>query len=244
MTLRKLRILHPTASGIILTGGAHDIVIDENEILADTTATLSTIAGIASTSSLTSVTGYGNNANNITVTNNIIKGGYYGVRFNGTSTTSFNTGINLSGNTITKSYYYGTYFYYMGNLTINDNKIRNLRNSINYGHYLYYVGNVNMERNESYTANAGITMGLLNNTLKPANNSVIANNMCAATASYGAYLPYPSHVNMYHNTFSSSNYGIYLLSSTSATLISKNLNIRNNIFSGGTYALYQIGLPD
>ena len=244
VTLRKLRILHPTASGIILTGGAHDIVIDENEILADTTATLSTIAGIASTSSLTSVTGYGNNANNITVTNNIIKGGYYGVRFNGTSTTSLNTGINLSGNTITKSYYYGTYFYYMGNLTINDNKIRNLRNSINYGHYLYYVGNVNMERNESYTANAGITMGLLNNTLKPANNSVIANNMCAATASYGAYLPYPRHVNMYHNTFSGSNYGIYLLSSTSATLISKNLNIRNNIFRGGTYALYQIGLPD
>ena len=244
VTLRKLRILHPTASGIILTGGAHDIVIDENEILADTTATLSTIAGIASTSSLTSVTGYGNNANNITVTDNVIKGGYYGVRFNGTSTTSFNTGITVSGNQISKSYYYGTYFYYMGNLTINDNKVRNLRNTINYGHYLYYVGNVNMERNESYTAYAGITMGYLNNTLKPANNSVVANNMCAATGSYGAYLPYPRHVNMYHNTFSGSSYGIYLVSSTSATLLSKNLNIRNNIFRGGTYALYQSGLPD
>ena len=244
LTLRNLHIVHPTASGIIMTAGANNITITENVILADTTATGSTIAGIASSSNLTSVTGYGNNANNITVTDNVIKGGYYGVRFNGTSTTSFNTGITVSGNQISKSYYYGTYFYYMGNLTINDNKVRNLRNTINYGHYLYYVGNVNMERNESYTAYAGITMGYLNNTLKPANNSVIANNMCATTGSYGAYLPYPRHVNMYHNTFSGSSYGIYLVSSTSATLLSKNLNIRNNIFRGGTYALYQSGLPD
>ena len=244
LTLRNLHIVHPTASGIIMTAGANNITITENVILADTTATGSTIAGIASSSNLTSVTGYGNNANNITVTDNVIKGGYYGVRFNGTSTTSFSTGITLSGNQISKSYYYGTYFYYMGNLTINDNKVRNLRNSINYGHYLYYVGNVNMERNESYTGYAGITMGYLNNTLKPANNSVIANNMCAATASYGAYLPYPRHVNIYHNTFSGSSYGIYLVSSTSSTLLSKNLNIRNNIFRGGTYAFYQSSLPD
>lgn len=244
VTLRKLRIVHPTASGIVLTGGAHDIVIDENEILADTVGTSSTVAGIASSANLTSVAGYGNNANNITVTDNVIKGGYYGVRFNGTSTTSFNTGINVSGNTITKSYYYGTYFYYMGNLTLNDNEVRGLRNTINYGHYLYYVGNVNMERNETYTSYAGITMGYLNNVLKPANNSLVANNMCAATASYGAYFPYARHLNLYHNTFSGSNYGIYLLSSTTATLTSKNLNIRNNIFRGGTHALYQSSLPD
>ena len=243
VTLRKLRILHPTASGIILTGGAHDIVIDENEILADTVGTLSTTCGILSTSNLTSSFGYGNNANNITVTDNIIKGGYYGVRFNGPSTTSFNTGINLSGNTITKSYYYGTYMYYMDNIIVNDNKVRNLRNTINYGHYFYYVGNVNMERNESYTSYAGITMGYLNNIAKPATNSVVANNMCAATSSYGAYFPYSRHVNMYHNTFSGSTYGLYLVSST-ATLQSKNLNLRNNIFRGGTYAFYQSGLPD
>ncbi|MEY4886719.1 MAG: hypothetical protein RL767_190 [Bacteroidota bacterium] len=243
VTLRKLHILHPTASGIIFIGGAHDIVIDDNEILADTTATGATVAAIAATSTLSSVSGFGNNANNITITNNIIKGGYYGVRFNGTSTTVFSSGITLTGNTITKSFYYGSYFYYMGNLTINDNKVRNLRNTINYGHYLYYVGNVNIQRNESYTSYAGITMGYLNNIAKPATNSVVANNMCAATSSYGAYFPYSRHVNMYHNTFSGSTYGLYLVSST-ATLQSKNLNLRNNIFRGGTYALYQSGLPD
>ena len=244
VTLRKLRIVHPTASGIVLTGGAHDIVIDENEIFADTVGTSSTVAGIASSANLTSVTGYGNNANNITITDNVIKGGYYGVRFNGTSTTVFSTGINLSGNTITKAYYYGTYFYYMGNLTVNGNVVRGLRNTTNYGHYLYYVGNVNMERNEVFVSYYPITMGYLNNQVKPATNSVIANNMFASTASYGGYFPYPRHVNMYHNTFSGSTYGIYLLSSTSATLTSKNLNVRNNIFKGGTYALYQSSLPD
>ncbi len=244
VTLRKLRIVHPTASGIVLTGGAHDIVIDENEIFADTVGTSSTVAGIASSANLTSVSGYGNNANNITITDNVIKGGYYGVRFNGTSTTVFSTGINLSGNTITKAYYYGTYFYYMGNLTVNGNVVRGLRNTTNYGHYLYYVGNVNMERNEVFVSYYPITMGYLNNQVKPATNSVIANNMFASTTSYGGYFPYPRHVNMYHNTFSGNTYGIYLLSSTSATLTSKNLNVRNNIFKGGTYALYQSSLPD
>lgn len=244
LTLRKLHIVHPTASGIILTAGANNITITENVILADTIATGSTIAGIASSSNLTSVAGYGNNANSIIVTDNVIKGGYYGIRFNGTSTTSFNTGITVSGNEISKSYFYGTYFYYMGNLTINDNKVRNLRNINNYGHYFYYVNNVNMERNESYTSYAGITMGYLNNLLKPASNSLVANNMCASTTSYGAYFPYTRHMNLYHNTFSGSNYGIYLISNTAATLLSKNLNIRNNIFRGGTYAFYQSSLPD
>ena len=244
LTLRNLRIVHPTASGIIMTAGANNITITENVILADTTATGSTIAGIASSANLTSVAGYGNNANSITITNNVIKGGYYGVRFNGTSTTSFNTGITISGNQISKSYYYGTYFYYMGNLTLHDNEVRNLRNTINYGHYLYYVANVNIQRNESYTSYAGITMGYLNNLLKPASNSIMANNMAAATTSYGAYLPYPRHLDAYHNTFSGSSYGIYLLSSTTATLTARNLNLRNNIFRGGTYAYFQSGLVD
>ena len=243
LTLRNLRIVHPTASGIIMTAGANNITITENVILADTTATGSTVAGIASSSNLTSVAGYGNNANSITITNNVIKGGYYGVRFNGTSTTSFNTGITISGNQISKSYYYGTYFYYMDNLTLHDNEVRSLRNTINYGHYLYYVANVNIQRNESYTSYAGITMGYLNNLLKPASNSILANNMAAATTSYGAYLPYPRHLDAYHNTFSGSSYGIYLLSST-GTLAARNLNLRNNIFRGGTYAYFQSGLVD
>lgn len=243
LTIRKLRIVHPTASGIILTAGANNITITENVILADTTATGSTIAGIASSADLTSVTGYGNNANNITVTDNVIKGGYYGVRFNGASTTSFNTGITVSGNQISKSYYYGTYFYYMGNLTIHDNEVRNLRNTINYGHYLYYVGNVSVQRNESYTAYAGITLGYLNNLVKPTANSIMANNMAAATGSYGAYLPYSRHLNVYHNTFSGSTYGIYVLAST-GTLAVRNLNVRNNIFRGGTYAYFQSGTVD
>lgn len=243
LTLHNLRIVHPTASGIIMTAGANNITITENMILADTTAIVSTVAGIASSANLTSVAGYGNNANNITITNNVIKGGYYGVRFNGTSTTSFNRGITVSGNQISKSYYYGTYFYYMGNLTLHDNEVRNLRNTINYGHYLYYVDNVNIQRNESYTSYAGITMGYLNNQLKPASNSIMANNMAAATASYGAYLPYPRHLDAYHNTFSGSTYGIYLLSSTGA-LAARNLNLRNNIFRGGTYAYFQSGLVD
>ena len=131
----------------------------------------------------------------------------------------------------------------MGGLTLHDNEVRNLRNTINYGHYLYYVANVNIQRNESYTSYAGITMGYLNNQLKPASNSIMANNMAAATTSYGAYLPYPRHLDAYHNTFSGSTYGIYLLSST-GTLAARNLNLRNNIFRGGTYAYFQSGLVD
>jgi len=238
--IQNLTVNAPTMSGVILTGGAEYITIHNNKILSDTTGTTSTIAAIASTANLTSVTAYGNNANHITVTDNVIKGGYYGVRFNGTSTTVRSNDIVFTGNTVQKAYYYGYYAYYMDDLVINDNVINNFRNSFNYAMYGYYVNEVEVQRNFSESYYYGIVLGYLNGNYKPSVNSVIANNMFIGTSSYGGYFPYARYMNMYYNTFKGSSYGCYMLTSTGASQ-SKVLNMRNNIFQGGTYAFYFSG---
>jgi hypothetical protein len=245
LKIQNLRINAPTMSGVVLTDNAQNITLHNNQIFADTTGTSSLVCGIVSTGSLTSTATYGNNANNITITNNVIKGGYYGIRLNGGSTTSYNTGFVISNNQILKSYYYGAYFYYIGGLTMHGNTIKNFRNSFNYGIYSYYMSNVNIQRNNvpNPTYNA-LTIGYLNNTSKPATKSVIANNMFGSTNSYAAYMPYPRHVDFHNNTFAGSTYGMYMLSSTTPTLLAKNMDIRNNIFKGGTYAYYQSGTVD
>lgn len=240
VTIQNLTVNAPTMSGVILTGGAEYITIHNNTILADTVATSSTIAGIASTASLTSVTSYGNNANHITVTDNVIKGGYYGVRFNGTSTTVHGSDIVFTGNTVAKAYYYGYYAYYMDDLVINDNVINNFRNTFNYAIYAYYVNEVEVQRNATESYYYGVLLGYLNRDYKPSVNSIVANNMFNATNSYGAYFPYPRYMNMYHNTLKGSSYGCYMLTST-GTSQAKVLDIRNNIFQGGTYAFYFSG---
>ena len=240
VTIQNLTVNAPTMSGVILTGGAEYITIHNNSILADTVSTLSTIAAIASTSSLTSVTGFGNNANHITISNNLIKGGYYGVRLNGVSTIVHGDDIVLTGNTFRKQYYYGTYFFYMDKLVIHDNDIRDYRNTFNIGLYIYYTNEVNIQRNANYGQSYGLAVGYLNLDYKPAVPSVVANNMCDASNSYGAYFPYVRHMNLYSNTFKGSSYGAYFLTSTGVN-VSKVLDIRNNIFQGGTFAFYFTG---
>jgi hypothetical protein len=243
--VQNLRINGPTMSGVLLTDNAKYITIHNNTILADTTGTSSLVCAIVTTGSLTSPSTYGNNANNITITNNVIKGGYYGIRLNGGSTTSFNTGFTINNNQILKSYYYGAYFYYIGGLTMHGNTIKDYRNTFSYGIYAYYVGDVNIQRNNVPNPYYyGLILGYLNNTSKPATKSVISNNMFGSTNSYAAYLPYPRHADIHNNTFAGSTYGYYALSSTTPTLRAKNLDVRNNIFKGGSYAYYQSGTMD
>jgi hypothetical protein len=240
VTIQNLTVNAPTMSGVILTGGAKYITIHNNTILADTTGTTSTVAAIASTSSLTSVSSYGNNANHITVTDNVIKGGYYGVRFNGTSPAVHGSDIVFTGNTVAKAYYYGYYAYYMDDLVINDNVINNFRNTFNYAIYAYYANEVEVQRNATESHYYGVLLGYLNRDYKPSVNSIVANNMFNATGSYGAYFADPRYMNMYYNTFKGSSYGCYMLTS-SGTSQAKVLDIRNNIFQGGTYAFYFSG---
>ncbi|MCF8212278.1 MAG: right-handed parallel beta-helix repeat-containing protein [Cryomorphaceae bacterium] len=243
--IQNLRINAPTMSGVVLTDNAQFITLHNNTILADTVGTLSSTCGILSTSNLTSAFGYGINASSITITNNVIKGGYYGIRLNGNTSTSYSSGFEISNNQILKSYYYGAYFYYIDGLTMHNNTIKDYRNTFNYGIYGYYMSNVNMQRNNVPNPYYyGLTIGYLNNIAKPASKSTIANNMFGSTGSYAVYLPYPRHVDMHYNTFGGSSYGLYMLSSTTATLAAKNIDLGNNIIKGGSYAYYQSGAVD
>lgn len=243
--IQNLRINAPSMSGVVMTGNAQFITLHNNTILGDTVATSSLFSGIVSTSNLASSFGYGNNANNITITDNVIKGGYYGIRLNGNTITSYSSGFVVSGNQILKPYYYGAYFYYIDGLTMHDNVVRDYRNSFNYGIYGYYLSDVNIQRNNVPNSSFyGFTIGYLNHIAKPAINSIIANNMFGSTGSYAGYLVYPRHANLHYNTFGGATEGLRMLTNTSATLASRNLDMRNNIFKGSTNAYFQSTVVD
>jgi len=240
ITIQNLLINAPTMSGVILTGGAEHITIQNNRIYSDTTSTSATTAGVLSTSSLTSVSGYGNNANHISVLNNMFYGGYYGVRFNGTSTTVHCEDFVVNGNTFRKQHYYGVYLYYVDKLVLLDNDMRNYRNTTSVGIYAYYTNEAVIERNSHFGSSNGLNMGYHNTQYKPTIASRVANNMFKATSGYGVSFTYARYMDVYHNTFVGSSYGAYLVTSTGANL-AKVLDLRNNIFVGGTYAFYFSG---
>ncbi|MCX6352571.1 MAG: hypothetical protein NTX03_12050 [Bacteroidetes bacterium] len=163
--------------------------------------------------------------NNIQVTNNVIKGRFYygGVAIYGYNT--WPTGINVSGNTIDSSYYYGTFIYYC-------NSVKYERNTLNllyhgsagypyYGAYLYYIGNsvsdgatsVSYNKiimdNTSTGTNYGIffaygyngyTTGLINTKLSYVNNNIISMKNSSTGSNYGLYTYYNGKTIYYHNS--------------------------------------------
>ena len=225
---------------IRMKGNSNNLTFNNNIIVGDTTSTSSLYAPIVSTASLTSPSGFGDNANHITITNNVIKGGYYGIRFNGTSALIHGEDIVVTGNTFRNQRYYGMFFYYMDKLTIENNDLQDYRNTFNYGIYAYYVNEANVIGNSNYGPGIGIILGYLNRDYKPSVHSVVANNMCSASNGNGAYIRYARYLDMYHNTFKGSTNGCYILTSTGSD-VSKVLDIRNNIFQGGTYAFFFSG---
>lgn len=189
---------------------------------------------------------------NITITNNIIKGGYYGIygRF-GTGTTTLANNITIRNNKITDYYYYGIYGYYLNGIDFSQNYISGAGSSstFRYGMYLGYCGSTLaglIEKN--YVANVG-SYGIYmfstggGGTLTPLN---VRNNMVAGFDGtgtvYGIYTASGNFINFYFNSVRLNSGSS---TATSALYISSGSNIRviNNILSyngtGSGYSLYK-----
>ena len=87
----------------------------DQTIMSNTTSTSSVINAIIASASATSAFSTTAGEQNITIENNDIMGGYYGIRFYG-SLAARNGDIVISGNTMTDQYYYGIYVYYGDNV--------------------------------------------------------------------------------------------------------------------------------
>lgn len=237
--LKNLTMIN-TAGGVVrFLNDADSNVVENNLIISDTTGT-AVSAAVFSTGATTSPTTLGSNVDYITIKNNVIKGGYYGIALSGISTTSFDKGFLIEGNTLLKQYYYGMRLYGLEDMVVKNNRFDKSRITSSYGMYVYYTRNVDIEGNFMNAQGYGLYMYYPNYQITgtiPQNR--IVNNMLRGNT-YGFYAYSLRDYKFYHNTCLGGTYGYYLSGTTTAGQEIRNLDTRNNIFTGNTYPFYQV----
>lgn len=232
--------------GIHLTNAADNNTISNNTVLTDVISTSSTnYGGIIASGTLTSMTTTGNSANNTTIINNSITGGYYGIAISGTSTTVKSSGNQILNNTITEHYLYGMRVYYQDAPIITGNDVtQRIASTSGYGIYTFNVDGATQilgNRLDGW-GTYGIYMSSFNSSA--VSRPTVANNMISSNpsitgTSYGIYMVTAREVDLWHNSVNvgGTARALYISSSTST-----NADIRNNSFaySGGStgYAMY------
>jgi hypothetical protein len=252
VTLNNLTLSNQLSHVIWLTNEAQHITINGCTIIADTVGTSSTTGSpIAASASATSATSYGNNASHITITNNVVKGGYYGIVANGASTSGKISDWTITGNDVSLQYFYNIRCYYTTDFTVSDNQCLGTRASGGYGVMMYYSNDFEIVGNNLPSKSYGLYLYYPNvydasgsTGYTPTTQSLVANNMVKG-GTYGSYMYSPRYINLYHNTYSGNTYGVYLGTTTTAGAKATHLDIRNNIFASNTnYSIYVPTIPD
>lgn len=208
---------------VFLRNGANWNTIENCNVSIPNTTTTSDRAPIAASSNLFGIsTAYsGNNTNHLTVRNNTISGGYYGIAIMGSgssSTIARNSNFVIENNTISANYS-GVYLYGVDTVSIKNNSISSSSTlATQYGTYLYYTNAVTLDKNTiTFPDNGVFTFS--------ANNHRYTNNMVSANSDRGIYLNANSNATILHNSVLGEP-GIEISSASSV-----GLNIQNNIFA-------------
>ena len=232
------------AYGAYFPTTANNITIKNCEFNGNTNSTSSLAAVIYNQS------GAANLTNNVTLDNNVINGGSYGVYWWGGSTTVKETGMTFTNNKVLGFRSYGTYFYYQDSITIDDNEIKQATGSTSFGYAIlsYYMNEVSVKRNDiemsSTSTNYGIMVGRYAGTSNEVSNNMIvtSSNQTPTGSAYGMYVNYALNTKIYHNSIhvrsgSPTNTRALYLTGSNSTLYGNN-DIRNNIFvnSAGGFA--------
>ena len=147
--------------GVILTNNANFNTIKNStiDLLANTSTTAANSGGIISSGSLTTNSTAGENSSNLTILNNTITGGYYGVRLNGSSTGTGAANNNISNNLVKGFYQSGIYLNNVDNNIISNNNItRPDRTSITTFYGVYVTGlskSTLIEKNRIHNTHGG-----------------------------------------------------------------------------------------
>ena len=223
--------------GVRLQNGSDFNTIEDNKIVVDPSSVQFNSSCVLASASATSTSFQGNNANDLTVQNNELIGGYYTVRLNGVYNFSIpleaelNTNNKINGNIIDSSYVYPVYAAQQANLTINGNTIKNQRSTgSTYGIYTFDIQNPSYNDNfitdvKSFGYGIYLNDG---NTNWPSNKrGNITNNMVSVTgtAAEALYFFDVDDMNIYHNTLSADGEQAFYLDDYTR------LDIRNNIFT-------------
>ena len=215
-----------------LLNSANFNTIDSCNLFMDSVANApNDLIGVLGSSSFTSDFGEGDNCNNLTVSNNCIIGGEYGVHIEGGTTGNPTVGNSILNNIMRKNYDYGYYADEQDSTTINGNIIREVRNPTGgRGIYQFDCSNTIIEENDVIAPDYGIYLDDENLT---AGASRLINNFVISGTDRGLYINDVRDVNIWHNTAVSEG-----TSATAASACFINISttdrvdIRNNIFVG------------
>lgn len=222
--------------GIRLTNGADYNKISNSRITVDTLTTSSSGAScIIASGSATSAFTQGNNANNTTILNCDIIGGYYGVNFygqTGSSGANLNTGNKVENCNFDNQYGYGMYFYAQDKPTAKSNRIEEgFRATFGYGVYHSQGREPTIEANYINGAGTyGIYVTGVNNSTYPSTKAgKVANNMVRSYSFADCfYFSSVNNMNVYHNTGYAEGDQAFYCSNIDT------FDIRNNIFVSET----------
>src|SRR6056300_1140704 len=220
--LDDLFIYNMSGNGVVLNG-TDNVVISNSTIEVSSTST-SSLGGIPIVSQNGQYYYNGSSESNLTISNNELIGGYFGISMYGTSMNP-STDIHVAGNTFTEQYYYGAYMSYIDGLEFDANTLSDFRNTNAYATRFYYVDNSSIYENHVIDARYGMYLYRMGGA-----GNEVANNMVESSY-YGVYSYFSDSVQLYHNTMT----GIYGLYNYYASYT----DARNNIIVGSTYAIYE-----
>ncbi len=233
--------------------GSDSITVQNCNISVPTNKTSSYTNGILVVGSTTS--NYSATvANYLTIRNNTITGGYYGLKLYGSSS-NHSTNIKVDNNKLLSFYYYGIYSYYQDSIDFKKNTITSRPNGYGYAIYAYknYLGSriaYNKITMNTTSGGYGIYAYYLQGTsatipFRVYNNSISIPN--ASSSPYGIYANYGKNAYFFYNTVRIGNGGsnsraLYIYGSTSSSNY-ENIKFKNNVLvnNGQGYAIYMNG---
>ncbi|MDT8324760.1 MAG: hypothetical protein RRA94_11640, partial [Bacteroidota bacterium] len=242
--------------GFLFTGQADYNEITDCVMTFPSNSTSYYHQGVTATST-SSYSSYGNHGNyNLIKDNEIRSPGYYGIRWNGSSSSSTteSVGNQFIGNTITDFYYYGLYLYYSSGIRVIDNTViqrssGTYTTSSGYAIYVYYPNDGPIVANNYAEAhyNPMRVYRINNATSSTANRGMVYNNSLVGIGTstmYGLYVSYAAYADIVYNSAnlfngSSSCYGIYEYGQSST---SYDVRVANNYIAyegnGTFYPIY------
>ncbi|MFZ1731678.1 MAG: hypothetical protein WBQ23_15600, partial [Bacteroidota bacterium] len=235
--------------GVLFTNQADYDEVLNCSVEVSATSTNSYCIGILA-SSPTSYSSTGDWANNALIQDNTITGGYYGVRFNGYSSSSMSYAHDndFVRNNVLEAYYYGLYVYYQTRPEVLGNTVdMRAGNVSSYGIYLYYgkdgpklIGNYSKAgRYPFYFYRPNYYLASTSNRGLMANNIGVQSGNSTGYGLYCSYARYSDIVyNSVHMWTNSTAYGIYQYGESSSYGCKVTNNWVSYKGSGTFYAIY------
>ncbi len=247
-----------TVKGLTLTatGTSYGFVVDFEGANSFITLRDNVLNGVPATSTTTNYSVIYNSSssadlqNNVSITNNEINNGSYGLYWYGLSS-SPELNNSIDSNVIKDFYYYGIYSYYQGGVTFIGNTIAQSSTSAyvtGYGIRNYYGDSSQVIGNVISMYSSSTIYGVYNYLCDGSSSSpnIVANNMISCIGNtgttYGIYAYNNYYTDIVYNSVnltggsSTAGRGIYLNSSTSGTFGFINLKNNNIVNTGGGYA--------